>query len=42
MLVVRADVFRSSGASPEGYLVGSGWKEYQQTGEVCGKRWPAG
>jgi phosphoribosylaminoimidazole-succinocarboxamide synthase len=25
-----------------GYLSGSGWKEYQQTGEVCGIELPAG
>jgi phosphoribosylaminoimidazole-succinocarboxamide synthase len=25
-----------------GYLVGSGWKEYQQTGSVCGHTLPAG
>ena len=25
-----------------GYLSGSGWKEYQQTGSVCGVRLPAG
>ncbi|MFN3415025.1 MAG: phosphoribosylaminoimidazolesuccinocarboxamide synthase [Caldimonas sp.] len=25
-----------------GYLAGSGWKEYQQTGEVCGVKLPAG
>jgi phosphoribosylaminoimidazole-succinocarboxamide synthase len=25
-----------------GYLSGSGWKEYQKTGEVCGVRLPAG
>lgn len=25
-----------------GYLEGSGWKEYQQTGEVCGVRLPRG
>ncbi|MBO4295683.1 MAG: phosphoribosylaminoimidazolesuccinocarboxamide synthase [Desulfovibrio sp.] len=25
-----------------GYLSGSGWKAYQQTGEVCGHRLPAG
>jgi phosphoribosylaminoimidazole-succinocarboxamide synthase len=25
-----------------GYLVGSGWKDYQQTGAVCGIRLPAG
>jgi phosphoribosylaminoimidazole-succinocarboxamide synthase len=25
-----------------GYLEGSGWKEYQQTGEVCGVRLPKG
>jgi phosphoribosylaminoimidazole-succinocarboxamide synthase len=25
-----------------GYLAGSGWKEYQKTGEVCGVKLPAG
>lgn len=25
-----------------GYLAGSGWKDYQQSGEVCGHRLPAG
>lgn len=25
-----------------GYLVGSGWKDYQQSGAVCGIRFPAG
>ncbi len=25
-----------------GYLIGSGWKDYQRTGEVCGLRLPAG
>ncbi|QDU87315.1 Phosphoribosylaminoimidazole-succinocarboxamide synthase [Pirellulimonas nuda] len=25
-----------------GYLAGSGWNEYQQTGEVCGERLPPG
>jgi phosphoribosylaminoimidazole-succinocarboxamide synthase len=25
-----------------GYLAGSGWKDYQRTGEVCGLRLPAG
>lgn len=25
-----------------GYLAGSGWKEYQQSGEVCGVKLPAG
>jgi phosphoribosylaminoimidazole-succinocarboxamide synthase len=25
-----------------GYLAGSGWKDYQRTGEVCGHRLPAG
>ena len=41
MLVVRADVFPIECVA-RGYLVGSGWKEYQQTGEVCGIRLPAG
>ena len=25
-----------------GYLAGSGWKEYQKSGEVCGHKLPAG
>jgi phosphoribosylaminoimidazole-succinocarboxamide synthase len=25
-----------------GYLIGSGWKDYQQTGEICGVRLPVG
>lgn len=25
-----------------GYIIGSGWKDYQQTGQVCGIRLPAG
>lgn len=25
-----------------GYIVGSGWKSYQETGEICGVRLPAG
>jgi phosphoribosylaminoimidazole-succinocarboxamide synthase len=25
-----------------GYLIGSGWRDYQETGEVCGIRLPAG
>ncbi len=25
-----------------GYIEGSGWKEYQQTGEICGNKLPAG
>ena len=25
-----------------GYLIGSGWKDYQQTGEICGVRLPRG
>jgi phosphoribosylaminoimidazole-succinocarboxamide synthase len=41
MLVARADVFPIECVA-RGYLVGSGWKEYQQTGEVCGVRLPAG
>ena len=41
MLVVRADVFPIECVA-RGYLVGSGWKEYQQTGEVCGVKLPVG
>lgn len=25
-----------------GYIIGSGWKEYQQTGAICGIALPAG
>jgi phosphoribosylaminoimidazole-succinocarboxamide synthase len=43
----RAVVVRKLKALPveaivRGYLVGSGWKEYRQTGTVCGIRLPAG
>jgi phosphoribosylaminoimidazole-succinocarboxamide synthase len=41
MLVVRADVFPIECVA-RGYLSGSGWKEYQTTGEVCGVKLPAG
>ncbi len=41
MLVARAEVFPIECVA-RGYLAGSGWKEYQQTGEVCGIRLPAG
>jgi len=41
MLVVRANVFPIECVA-RGYLVGSGWKEYKQTGEVCGIKLPAG
>ena len=41
MLVRRAEVFPIE-CVVRGYLVGSGWKDYQRTGEVCGHRLPAG
>jgi phosphoribosylaminoimidazole-succinocarboxamide synthase len=41
MLVARADVFPFECVA-RGYLSGSGWKEYQQTGEVCGVKLPKG
>ena len=41
MLVKRAEVFPVECVA-RGYLSGSGWKDYQQTGEVCGVRLPAG
>jgi len=41
MLVVRTDVFPIECVA-RGYLAGSGWKEYQKTGEVCGIKLPAG
>ena len=41
MLVVRTEVFPAE-CVVRGYLVGSGWKDYQRTGEVCGHKLPAG
>ena len=41
MLVARAEVFPIECVA-RGYLAGSGWKEYQQAGEVCGVKLPAG
>jgi phosphoribosylaminoimidazole-succinocarboxamide synthase len=43
----RAMVVRKLQALPveavvRGYLIGSGWKDYQRTGEVCGIRLPKG
>ncbi|PYS73356.1 MAG: phosphoribosylaminoimidazolesuccinocarboxamide synthase [Acidobacteria bacterium] len=39
MLVRRADVFPVE-CVDRGYLVGSGWKDYLKTGEVCGHKLP--
>ena len=41
MLVVKADMV-SIECVARGYLSGSGWKEYQKNGTVCGIRLPAG
>jgi phosphoribosylaminoimidazole-succinocarboxamide synthase len=41
MLVARAEVFPIECVA-RGYLAGSGWKDYQKTGEVCGVALPAG
>jgi phosphoribosylaminoimidazole-succinocarboxamide synthase len=41
MLVRRAEVFPIE-CVVRGYLVGSGWKDYQRTGQVCGHRLPEG
>jgi len=41
MLVVRADMIAIE-CVVRGYLAGSGWKEYQQSGKVCGIRLPPG
>jgi len=41
MWVKRADMFQVECVA-RGYLSGSGWKEYLQTGAVCGIRLPAG
>lgn len=41
MLVRKAKVFPVE-CVVRGYLAGSGWKDYQKTGSVCGVRLPAG
>jgi phosphoribosylaminoimidazole-succinocarboxamide synthase len=41
MLVRRTDVFPVE-CVVRGYLSGSGWKDYQRTGEVCGHQLPSG
>ncbi|HZN05600.1 MAG TPA: phosphoribosylaminoimidazolesuccinocarboxamide synthase [Pyrinomonadaceae bacterium] len=41
MLVKRATVFPVE-CVVRGYLVGSGWKDYKRTGEVCGHKLPEG
>jgi phosphoribosylaminoimidazole-succinocarboxamide synthase len=41
MLVRRTEPFPIECVA-RGYLSGSGWKEYQQTGSVCGVKLPAG
>src|SRR5262245_62358692 len=41
MLVRRAHVFPVE-CVVRGYLVGSGWKDYLRTGEVCGHKLPGG
>lgn len=41
MLVRRADVFPIE-CIARGYIAGSGWKEYKQTGAVCGVKLPSG
>lgn len=41
MLVRRADIIPFE-CVVRGYLAGSGWKEYQATGEICGHRLPPG
>ena len=41
MLVKRTEVFPVE-CVVRGYLSGSGWKDYQRTGQVCGHNLPAG
>jgi phosphoribosylaminoimidazole-succinocarboxamide synthase len=41
MLVKRAEMFPVECVA-RGYISGSGWKDYQQTGAVCGIKLPAG
>src|SRR2546423_5292208 len=40
MLVRRTEVFPVE-CVVRGYLAGSGWKDYQRTGEICGHKLPA-
>ena len=47
MLAGRSTLCRKTKVVPvecvvRGYLVGSGWKDYQKTGEVCGHKLPGG
>jgi phosphoribosylaminoimidazole-succinocarboxamide synthase len=41
VLVRKADIFPVECVA-RGYISGSGWKEYQETGEVCGIKLPEG
>ena len=41
MLVRRTEVFPVE-CVVRGYLAGSGWKDYQRTGEICGHKLPPG
>ena len=41
MLVKRTEVFPVE-CVVRGYITGSGWKDYQRTGSVCGHKLPAG
>ncbi|MCA1631473.1 MAG: phosphoribosylaminoimidazolesuccinocarboxamide synthase [Acidobacteria bacterium] len=41
MLARRTEVFPVECVA-RGYLAGSGWKDYQRTGEICGHKLPAG
>ncbi|PWT87395.1 MAG: phosphoribosylaminoimidazolesuccinocarboxamide synthase [Blastocatellia bacterium] len=41
MLVKRSEVFPVE-CVVRGYLVGSGWKDYKRTGDVCGHKLPEG
>jgi phosphoribosylaminoimidazole-succinocarboxamide synthase len=41
MLVRKTDVFPVE-CVMRGYITGSGWKDYQKTGEICGHKLPSG
>ncbi|MBX3459199.1 MAG: phosphoribosylaminoimidazolesuccinocarboxamide synthase [Planctomycetes bacterium] len=41
MYCKRAEIFQVE-CVVRGYIVGSGWKDYQKTGEICGHKLPAG
>ena len=42
MMIVKKTELIESECVVRGYLAGSGWKEYQESGTVCGHKLPEG